>query len=463
MNRATSATGAARQSPPGAPFPVAHTIDRDGLVQRYRRTRARSASIFGIVPIETRLARPIALRHPIIFYEGHIPAFYVNTLLKKGLGMQGVDAALERLFARGIDPESEAAAEERQIQQWPSRDELGAYVAEADQQIERALLNAALDRPDRPLLRGAQAVWACLEHEAMHQETLLYILHRVPSSQKRRPAEPIPAFERNPPPEPMTFVPIPSGWTTLGADDSELFGWDNEFAAHRVHVPGFRMARHKVTNADWLEFIDAGGYTRAELWTPDDWRWVASSGLSCPPFWTRHGVEWFWRGMFDELRLPLAWPVYVTHAEACAFARWRGGRLPTEAEYHRAAFGTPDRGERRLPWGDDPADSTRGRFDFAGWDPTPVGSHPAGASAWGIDELVGNGWEWTSTVFAPFPGFEPMASYPEYSADFFDGRHFVMKGASPATAVELVRRSFRNWFRPQYPYVYSSFRVVHEP
>jgi formylglycine-generating enzyme required for sulfatase activity len=99
-------------------------------------------------------------------------------------------------------------------------------------------------------------------------------------------------------------------------------------------------------------------------------------------------------------------------------------------------------------------------FDFVSWDPQPAGSHPAGRSAWGVDDLVGNGWKWTSTVFAPFPGFTAMPSYPEYSADFFDGDHFVMKGASPATARELLRPTFRNWFRPHYPYVYATFRCA---
>jgi len=108
----------------------------------------------------------------------------------------------------------------------------------------------------------------------------------------------------------------------------------------------------------------------------------------------------------------------------------------------------------------DAPDAARGNFDFTGWEPVPAGSRPAGASAWGVHDLVGNGWEWTATAFGPFPGFEPMVSYPEYSADFFDGQHYVMKGASPATARELVRRSFRNWFRPNYPYVYATFRTV---
>jgi gamma-glutamyl hercynylcysteine S-oxide synthase len=164
--------------------------------------------------------------------------------------------------------------------------------------------------------------------------------------------------------------------------------------------------------------------------------------------------------MFELIPLPMAWPVYVSHAEARAYAAWRDARLPTEAEFHRSAYASPDGTDRIFPWGTGAADNTRGTFDFIGWDPTSVGAHPAGRSAWGIDDLVGNGWEWTSSIFSPFPGFRPMASYPEYSADFFDGDHFVMKGASPATARELIRPTFRNWFRPRYPYVYATFRLV---
>jgi formylglycine-generating enzyme required for sulfatase activity len=179
--------------------------------------------------------------------------------------------------------------------------------------------------------------------------------------------------------------------------------------------------------------------------------------------------------MFDLVPLPLSWPVFVSRAEAAAFARWRGARLPTEAEFQRAAYGTPDSQEpaspklgtgstsesgRRHPWGDAAPSTQHGVFDFSSWDPEPAGSHPAGRSAWGVDDLVGNGWEWTSTPFAPFAGFKPMPSYPEYSADFFDGEHFVIKGASLATARELLRPSFRNWFRSRYPYVYATFRLV---
>jgi formylglycine-generating enzyme required for sulfatase activity len=166
--------------------------------------------------------------------------------------------------------------------------------------------------------------------------------------------------------------------------------------------------------------------------------------------------------MFDRVSLPEHWPVYVSQAEAAAFARWRGARLPSEAEYHRAAFGTPDGGARRHPWGQEAPAARHGVFDFTSWDPEPAGTHPDGDSAWGVADLVGNGWEWTATAFAPFDGFAPLPSYPEYSADFFDGEHVVMKGASPVTAAELIRPSFRNWFRTRYPYVYATFRCVQD-
>jgi formylglycine-generating enzyme required for sulfatase activity len=220
------------------------------------------------------------------------------------------------------------------------------------------------------------------------------------------------------------------------------------------------MQRHDVTNGEFLEFVAAGGYRQRDLWTAAGWAWVEEHAVTHPHFWIREGNGWLWRGQFDRPPLDSNWPVYVTHAEAGAYARWRGMRLPSEAEYHRAAFSAPDGTERAFPWGDELPDASRGNFGFTHWDPVAVGSYPAGASAWGIEDLVGNGWEWTSTAFGGFDGFEPMASYPVYSADFFDGRHFVLKGASPVTAPELIRRSFRNWFRAEYPYVYATFRCV---
>jgi formylglycine-generating enzyme required for sulfatase activity len=146
--------------------------------------------------------------------------------------------------------------------------------------------------------------------------------------------------------------------------------------------------------------------------------------------------------MFAMTPLPLDGPVYVTHDEAAAYARWKDARLPTEAEWHRAS-------------GDE---APQGNFDFKHWDPIAAGSYAP--NEYGVYDLTGNGWEWTSSVFDGFPGFRPMPSYLVYSADFFDGVHYVLKGASQATAHELIRPSFRNWFRPNYPYVYASFRCA---
>jgi ergothioneine biosynthesis protein EgtB len=431
------------------------------MLDWYRRNRRRSRAIFDLISEEAYYSQPIALRHPIVFYEGHLPAFSFNTLVRKALGKPSIDPALEMLFARGIDPhESSGDAKGDTRSRWPSRDRVHAFADEADRQVLEALRTADLSQPGHPLLDRAEAVFSILEHEAMHQETLLYMWHRLPLNQKTKPSGYHPRVEGSPPS--AEWVPIPAGDATLGVDREAIpFGWDNEFPGHVTSTPAFAIERHDVTNARFLDFVAAGGYRDEGWWTPENWRWVQAEKISHPLFWEREGDAWLWRGMFERIPLPLSWPVYVSHAEAAAFARWNGARLPTEAEFQRAAYGFPE-GERPQPWGSEPPSPQHGTFDFSSWDPEPAGSHPAGASAWGVEDLVGNGWEWTSSVFAPFPDFRAMASYPEYSADFFDGEHYVMKGASPVTARELLRPTFRNWFRGRYPYVYATFRCARD-
>jgi iron(II)-dependent oxidoreductase len=440
-----------------------HTIslpaNRTTVLDWYRRNRRRSSALFELLTDDAYYSQPIALRHPIVFYEGHLPAFSLNTLVKKGLGQPGIDASLEQLFARGIDPEENGGPTPDARRDWPARDVVRAFAAEADRRVLAALENASLERPGHPLLDRAEAVFAILEHEAMHQETLLYMWHRLPFEQKRKPAGYAPQVDGRVPSQ--EWVEVPPGLATLGVDrDATPFGWDNEHPSRVEQVEGLSLERHNVTNAAFLEFVEAGGYTDERWWRPGDFAWIQDERRQHPLFWERPDGQWYWRALFGLVPLPLAWPVYVSFAEAAAFARWRGARLPTEAEYQRAAFGTPAGSERMFPWGDADFLPAHGVFDFSSWDPEPAGSHPDGQSAWGIHDLVGNGWEWTSTPFAPFPGFRAMPSYPEYSADFFDGDHYVMKGASPATARELIRPTFRNWFRAHYPYVYASFRCA---
>ncbi len=441
-------------------------LDRAAILDRFSRLRARTRTLFGVLDESVYYDRPIALRNPVVFYEGHLPAFAVNTLIKQALGRPGIDEALETIFARGIDPETEASAVARGNPAWPSRAAVREYAAAADRLLEEAILSADLDREGHPLLHRAQALWAVLEHEDMHQETLAYMWHQVPYAQKRKPASYMtlpPAMERGAGESSpaVARVSVPAGAATLGtrADDGP-FAWDNELPAHTVRVDAFTIDAHNVTNERYMEFVDDGGYRDARWWRPRDWEWISAQQVAHPSFWTREDGRWSWRAMFELVPLPAAWPAYVTWAEAHAYARWRGLRLPTEAEYHRAAFGTPVGRERRFPWGDVLRGRPPGNFDFLRWDPERVGAHPDGASAFGVHDLTGNGWEWTSSTFGPFAGFHPMPSYPEYSADFFDGDHFVLKGASPFTARALVRRGFRNWFRPTYPYVYAAFRCV---
>lgn len=154
-------------------------------------------------------------------------------------------------------------------------------------------------------------------------------------------------------------------------------------------------------------------------------------------------------------------PVYVSLAEARAYAVWKGKRLPTELEWDRMSFGSRFGGQRDFPWGSDPPiPGIHGNFGFKFDMPVGVGQFPAGASDFGVLDLIGNGWELTETPFGPLPGFQPHSAYPEYSADFFEGKHFVLKGASWATDVQLIRRSFRNWYQSNYPYVFAKFRLV---
>jgi ergothioneine biosynthesis protein EgtB len=430
-----------------APTTIASTLDRAALRDRFRQLRARTRAMFAMIDDRAYYERPIALRNPIVFYEGHLPAFAVNTLIRKALGHRGVDSQLEEIFARGIDPESEARAVARGNPAWPYREVVVSYAREADRLIEDAITNAELERPGDPLLDRAQALWAILEHEEMHQETLAYMWHRLPYAMKRKPAgyETVPDDHVREIPL-RASVHIPAGSVTLGTSlDDEPFAWDNELPAFSTEVAAFTIDTDNVTNAEFMAFVDAGGYRDPRWWRDEDWAWVVSEGLTHPSFWIAEGRDWKWRGMFEAVALPPDWPVYVTWAEATAFTRWRGGRLMSEAEYLRAAEGTGI-----------------GNCEFARWDPEPAGARPTSVSTFGVRDLAGNGWEWTADVFAPFAGFAPLPSYPEYSADFFDASHFVLKGASPVTAASLVRPGFRNWFRPRYPYVYATFRCVHE-
>jgi len=433
---------------------------RHDLHTRLLKARARTDELFQLVREEALYDRPIAARHRIIFYTGHVEAFDWNLLSQRAFGLRSFHRTFDQLFSFGIDPVGSGLPTDAP-EDWPTRQEIRRYNNRAREELDHAI-EYALGRPEEGHPQLMQMLHVAVEHRLMHAETLAYMLHRLPSSKKICPPQKV-AWKA--PRVKSRLVEIPAGRATLGMHDlhDQEFGWDNEFAAHDVAVPQFAIDSHNVTNHDFLRFIQAGGYHDRSLWTPEGWAWSTKESITHPMFWRAEGNLWLYRTMFGEIRLPLEWPVYVSHAEATAYANWLGRKLPTEAQFHRGAYGTPEGEQERLyPWGNEPPTERHGNFDFRSWDPSPVGSHPAGASAFGLHDLVGNGWEWTRTEFAPFPGFTTMPFYPGYSANFFDGRHYVAKGGSPRTASSMLRRSFRNWFQPHYPYVYATFRCVED-
>jgi gamma-glutamyl hercynylcysteine S-oxide synthase len=428
------------------------------LLQRMREARALSDDVFAIVRPEALCDRPIPERHRIVFYLGHLEAFDWNLLNGRLFDSPSFAPEFDKLFAFGIDPVGGGLPSDFP-EEWPPRGEIEAYNQRIRETVDRQLAAIFNERSER----GAEAAHLlniAIEHRLMHVETLSYMLHQLPIDRKYRRDE-APAPEIAPRAEPLQPVNIPEGNITMGLRRSAggPFGWDNEFEEHTVSVPAFTIDQNKVTNGEFLRFVGAGGYQKPSLWS-DDWNWICSSRTKQPDFWISRDNRWHLRTMFDEVPLPLDWPVYVSHAEASAYARWVGRELPSEAELQRAAYATPQGTERAYPWGNDPPEAHHGNFDFQRWDPAPAGAYPTGRSAYGVADLLGNGWEWTRTIFAAFEGFQPFACYPGYSADFFDGKHYVMKGGSPQTARCMLRRSFRNWFQPHYPYIYAGFRCV---
>jgi gamma-glutamyl hercynylcysteine S-oxide synthase len=432
------------------------------LLERLGEARVRTDEIFDIVRPDSLYERPIPERHRIIFYLGHLEAFDWNLLRERVLGLNTFHAAFDRLFAFGIDPVNGALPSDQPID-WPSVSDARHYVKRIRASMDEGL--AALTSADwssNPVGADYSAeilLDVAIEHRLMHAETLAYMLHQLPLDRKvRKQRKPKPIV----PPISPTMMEIPAGRVTLGLsrDDKSTFGWDNEYEAQTVDVTAFAIDKYKVTNGQYLDFVAAGGYENPACWTEEDWNWRATQGVLHPVFWSRTRDRWYYRSMFEEIPLPLDWPVYVSQAEASAYARWAGKSLPTEAQWHRAAYGTETDTETPFPWGPEAPNSNRGNFDFHSWDPTSVGEFPEGESAFGVADLLGNGWEWTSSRFEPFPGFQRFSFYPGYSADFFDGKHYVMKGASPRTGACMLRRSFRNWFQPRYQYVYAGFRCV---
>src|SRR5437588_3019690 len=324
------------------------------------QAREETDDLFRVVRADSLYDRPIPDRHRILFYIGHLEAFDWNLIARYALDLPSFHPTFDRLFAFGIDPPPGDLPSD-QPSDWPALAEVERYKQRTRDEIDELL-------PSVP----EQLLHVAIEHRLMHAETFAYILHQL--DYVRKVAQPSWAAqtgraERIYP----GMIEIQPGMAHLGRKAENGFGWDNEFHPHTIAIPAFSISKYKVTNSEYLEFVNAG---------------------AAPPFfWRERSGAWHYRGMFSEIPLPPDWPVYVTQAEAEAYARWRGMRLPTEAEWHRAASGAR------------PSSNVNFRY----WDPIPVTADDQAAP--GISQTTGNGWEWTSTPFAAFPGFEPFPFY----------------------------------------------------
>ena len=313
-------------------------------------------------------------------------------------------------------------------------------------------LDAAPDHDDDLSFRFGLVI----SHENQHDETMLQALNlRAGPPILTSPA----ALPPGRPGVAGTSVPVAGGEFVLGVDaGDEPLSLDNERPSHVVDVPSFRIGRVPVTNGEWRQFVDDGGYSQRRWWSTRGWEHRMQAGLSAPHFWNPDGS----RTRFGHVEeIPADEPVqHVTYFEAEAYAAWAGARLPTEIEWEKACAWDPLSGRRRrYPWGAGEPTASLANLGGDALRPAPVGAYPQGASAYGAEQLLGDVWEWTTSELRPWPGFTPMI-YQRYSEPFFGGDYKVLRGGSWAVAPDILRPSFRNWDHPIRRQIFSGVRLA---
>ena len=299
------------------------------------------------------------------------------------------------------------------------------------------------------------------QHEQQHDETML-ATHQLRAGGpvlSAPPPGPAPADVLRLPAE----VLVPGGLFTMGTS-TEPWALDNERPAHELNVPSFYLDTTPVTNAEYAEFIADGGYAREQLWSPAGWAHRQKAGLTAPLFWEQSGTgQWMRRRFGATEAVPPAEPVmHVCWYEADAYARWAGRRLPTEAEWEKAArFDPVTRRSRRYPWGDDDPSPDRANLGQRHLQPAPAGSFPGGAAPSGARQLIGDVWEWTASDFLPYPGFRAYP-YKEYSEVFFGPDYKVLRGGAFSADAVACRGTFRNWDYPIRRQIFAGFRTARD-
>jgi iron(II)-dependent oxidoreductase len=451
------------------------------VVRELDLARARSFDLLAPLSDGDLMRQHSPLMSPLVWDLAHV-GNYEELWLLRALGAEGVRPDLDhiydafrhprpnrpslpllapgpaRQYITGVRGRAFDLLEQVQIDPSPARALLGTQGPPMGSQ------DPALDR--RSLLEGAYVYGMVLQHEHQHDETMLATLQLMDG----QPYEPA---HHQPPPPPARLpdseeVLVGGGPFVMGTD-VEAWAYDNERPAHEVDLPPFWIDTTPVTNAAYLEFVDDGGYANSRWWTEEGWAWRQEAGLEHTEFWRREGDGAWSRLRFGRREeLPPDEPVqHVCWHEAAAYASWRGKRLPTEAEWEKAASWDASTGRKlRYPWGDGlspgggpeewPANLGQRRFG-----PTPVGSYPDGASPHGCRQMVGDVWEWTSSEFTAYPGNRSFP-YREYSEVFYDSGYMVLRGGSWATHPSAARTTFRNWDFPIRRQIFCGFRCARD-
>lgn len=410
------------------------------IVERLHRTRERTLRLLEHVPDEFFRRRVHSFYSPVGWHFGHIGRTEEHWACVVALGLAPSD---EHLHFRYADTPDNPKDERVDVLE---RDHVVDYLRRTRERSEDALHATDIDGPAE-FVRGGYAWEFAVQHEMQHQETILEMLHliQLEIARERSPELNPPIAPQAPEPE---WVAVPGGAACLGSD--EPFVYDNEREVHTARLEPFALARRPVTVAEWTAFIAERAYERQELWSPEGWAWREAEGASRPFYWLGDGTA---VGPYGARALRAQEPVCgVGHHEAQAFARWAGARLPTEAEWEAAANSEPG-GRRRFPWGD----ATFAIEDV--WKPNDAGAERYGSSALGLLDMAGGVWEHCSSAFLPYSGFRAYP-YAGYSKDHMDGRHFVVRGGSWATAPDLCRCSFRNWYVPTYRQGFLGVRLA---
>jgi iron(II)-dependent oxidoreductase len=415
--------------------------------------RARSTRLTDAVDEADLVAQHSPLMSPLVWDLAHIGSQEELWLVRDVGGREPLRPEIDGLYdafqhsrASRVDLPLLTPAEAR------------AYVGEVRDKALDALERSPLT--GRRLVEHGFAFGMIVQHEQQHDETML-ATHQLRTGSPVLHADPPPAAA-----DPALLGPrevlVPAGPFTMGTS-TEPWALDNERPAHTVDLPAFAVDTHPVTNGEYAAFVDAGGYDDPRWWTDEGWAHRTAAGLVAPQFWERAHDEW-WRRRFGVWeRVPAAEPVvHVCFHEAAAYARWTGRRLPTEAEWEKAARFDPAAGRsRRYPWGDDEPTAERANLGQRHLRPAPIGAYPDGASALGVQQLIGDVWEWCDSGWYPYPGYE-MFPYPEYSQVFFGGDYKVLRGGSFGTDPAAIRATFRNWDHPIRRQIFAGFRCARD-